>query len=108
MQPEALRLAECIDGWFHQDDMNIEDAMKAAAELRRLHAENADLEEAVRLLLTVVSERDRLEAQQDELLAALQALVKVTSWICENSYGDDMDAAFRQARAAVAKAKEQQ
>lgn len=46
-----------------------------------------------------------LIAAAPDLLEALKSLVKVTSWICENSYGDDMDAAFQQARAAIAKAE---
>ena len=58
-QPEALRLADELDGEFVQGRISNHTGRKAATELRRLHATNADLEEAVRILSTVVSERDR-------------------------------------------------
>ena len=68
-QPEALRLADAIWPWHEGMTNNLS---LAAAELRRLHSKIIDLEESVRILLTVVSERDRIEAQRDELLAALE------------------------------------
>jgi NADPH-dependent glutamate synthase beta subunit-like oxidoreductase len=122
MQPDALRLADDLTKYLGGNT-----ATQAASELRRLHAENFTLAAGQCVHATAdeggtpmcaeverlqsARERDnvsfkQLLAQRDELLEALQALVKVTSWICENSYGDDMDAAFRQARAAIAKAQQ--
>ena len=48
-QPEALRLAEILEGdycpdWFYEQGVD-----EAAAELRRLHALNAELLEALKL-----------------------------------------------------------
>lgn len=57
---EALRHANKLDA--HEFD----EPHGAAAELRRQHEEIVDLKESVRILLTVVSERDRIEAQRDE------------------------------------------
>ena len=67
-QPEALRLADELS----KSHLNHYVNHAAAAELRRLHSKIIDLEESVRILLTVVSERDRIEAQRDALLAALE------------------------------------
>jgi predicted nuclease with TOPRIM domain len=92
-QPDALRLAEDMLNCSFGRTVTVQNA---AEELRRLHAKNADLEEAVRLLLTVVSERDRLEAQRDELLEALKTL----------DANPDMLSAWLQARAAIAKAQQ--
>ena len=63
-------------------------AIKSSAELRHLHAKNADLEEAVRILSTVVSERDRMEAQRDQLLGALKKAVEDG---CANAYAHEGD-----------------
>ena len=68
MQPDALLLAERIDGWVHQDDMNIEDAMKAAAELRQLH-EAYECNTAIMHART--KRMNELRNQRDELLEAL-------------------------------------
>ena len=39
-QPEALRLADAIGGWYAPGHASLEDCDQAAAELRRLYAEN--------------------------------------------------------------------
>ena len=45
-QPEALRLARELEGVY---PVNIQDQEAAAAELRRLHAQNAQILEALRM-----------------------------------------------------------
>ena len=45
-QPEALRLARELEGVY---PVNIQDQGEAAAELRRLHAQNAQILEALRM-----------------------------------------------------------
>lgn len=45
-QPEALRLARELEGVY---PVNIQDQGAAAAELRRLHAQNAQILEALRM-----------------------------------------------------------
>ena len=42
-QPEALRLADLLDEKWHRWKDDPTDELKAAAELRRLHAENENL-----------------------------------------------------------------
>lgn len=37
-QPDALRLADQLEGWFYPDDCNMEAIDSAAAELRTQHA----------------------------------------------------------------------
>ena len=68
-QPEALRLAALLDE--KNAAVYRKHATEAAAELRRLVAKIADLEEAARVLWEVATERNRLEAQRDNLLKAL-------------------------------------
>ena len=69
-EQNAVRLAELLDE--RNATVYRKHATEAAAELRRLIAKIADLEEAVRVLSEVVAERNRLEAQRDELLEALE------------------------------------
>ena len=73
-QPTALRLADAL---IHRHGAESFEG-DAAAELRRSHSKIVDLEESVRILLTVVSERDRIEVQRDALLEALK---EIDSWL---------------------------
>jgi hypothetical protein len=50
-QPEALRLADTLDGWFYECEVSLTRCQQASAELRRLHALNAELEEALRRMV---------------------------------------------------------
>ena len=59
-QPEALRLADRLDLWGDQGDL-----LEAAAELRRLHAENERIGPLAERVL-------ELKAQRDALLEALK------------------------------------
>ena len=73
-QPEALRLADllCKDGHECCD-------FQAAAELRRLHAENEVMRNVANRgghIAAAVSRIADLEAQRDALLEALRALVR--------------------------------
>jgi hypothetical protein len=72
-QPEALRLAECLeelDGLFrHSPGMCAE----AAAELRRLHAANIDC----------VEHFNAIKAERDELLAVLKELQESAAYWSE-------------------------
>ena len=72
-QPEALRLADLLDEKWHRWRDDPTDELKAAAELRRLHAEN----EAARCV-GIQQERDLMavEAQRDALLTALKTIVR--------------------------------
>jgi len=86
-QPEALRLADCIDrcsSYFGNED--------AADELRRLHAANVELLEALQLLLT--ADKSIAEATDAEIEDALED---------DNKEVRDQANAFLVARAAVAK-----
>lgn len=87
-QPEALRLADKFDNgeWIaHTSQWKDE----AAAELRRLYAENEKKSDAIQRLW---KERDELRVQRDALLEALQLIADV---------GDR--AATEISRAAIAK-----
>ena len=64
-QPEALRLADELN----KSNTNGKMCDEAAAELRRLHADNEKKSEAIQRLW---KERDELRAQRDELLEALR------------------------------------
>ena len=67
-KPISLRLADALEG-----DSVSPLAQVAAAELRRLHAENIA---AVSSFLSVDNERIKLRAQRDELLEALVSFTK--------------------------------
>ena len=78
-QPEALRLADACQGIGECDDWP--QLLDAAAELRRLHAENALLHYTLTAYVGVSesleveqTENDLLESRCDELLAALKQL----------------------------------
>lgn len=60
-QPEALRLAEALDA-YHTRSIHKE----AAAELRRLHALNAELLEALKAIKDHPNTRHEVEAQLGE------------------------------------------
>ena len=74
-QPTALRLADAL---IHRHGAESFEG-DAAAELRRSHSKIVDLEESVRILLTVVSERDRIEVQRDALLEALRPFAAINA-----------------------------
>lgn len=85
-QPEALRLAErneeCAKAWLESIDA-YKFRMDTAAELRRLHAENALLHYTLtaytgvsEALAVEQTENEQLETQRDELLEALRYAVK--------------------------------
>ena len=89
-QSEALRLAEQLEAIGLRGPV--------AAELRRLHAENAILHERHH---DDNAEYMRVLAQRDQLLEALNSFMY--------EFGDKTDSAtVQKARAAIAKAKEQQ
>jgi hypothetical protein len=52
-QPEPLRLADAVE----QGNYNHEDVTKAAAELRRLHAVNEELLEALKFVMSAHGEQ---------------------------------------------------
>ena len=80
-QPEALRLADLLgEKWYRWKD-DPTDELKAAAELRRLHAENEDIRATCDYLIREnaeqIGEIVALEEQRDELLEALKAMLEV-------------------------------
>jgi len=85
-QPEALRLADALDG---ASNGPMDFKHKAAAELRRLHAEKALLENIK-------------ELQAAQIVQLLEALEKLSLYVAHN--GDDW--VQREARAAIAAVKE--
>lgn len=99
-QPEALRLADELesegDSWFRERDA------EAAAELRRLHAENEDYANTIDgLIISSCDDVARivaLEDLRDELLEALKGVIEVAD--LHQLYGRRTDAA----RTAIAKA----
>lgn len=99
-QPEALRLADLLEmGSIWQDQE------KAAAELRRLHAENEALREAIEAF----GKRQEwwnekmfaIEQQRDALLEALKEIVAAA----DGKGWEQLDPSFKKARAAIAKAE---
>jgi hypothetical protein len=95
-QPEALRLAELLesDGW-----------PDAAAELRRLHAENASLRDQNTELDEKLAELERVNAQ---LLEALEGLERYSDGIIcyASTMGEyEPNLLVFKARAAIAAAK---
>jgi len=109
---EALRLADALDevyGWHNY--MTDDQYKQAAAELRRLHAENEDYGATIDYLTCENAEQIGeivvLKEQRDELLGALkQTLAQCLVW-----QGDPDEwscsihkAIVEQARAAIAKA----
>ena len=102
-QPEALRLAYELEA----GNCSLRTVMHpAAAELRRLHAENALLHYtltayvgASEALAVEQKENERLESQRDELLDALQSLIS------DNHPEYIPSKLWKKARAAIAKAE---
>ena len=98
-QPEALRLADELesegDSWFRERDA------EAAAELRRLHKQNADYANTIDgLIISSCDDVARivaLEDLRDELLEVLKAVTTADDVVF---YGS----ALHNARAAIAKA----
>lgn len=102
-QQNALRLARELEGVY---PVSIQDQGAAAAELRRLHAENALLHYtltayvgASEALAVEQKENERLESQRDELLDALQSLIS------DNHPEYIPSKLWKKARAAIAKAE---
>ena len=102
-QPEALRLAKILEDHYFYSDTN-----EAAAELRRLHAENADFratcDHLTRENAEQIGEIVALKEQRDELLAVLQALTHSLDYA--DLLHDDQRKAFKHARSAIAKGEE--
>ena len=100
-QPEALRLADWLE--LHAID-GIE--RKAAAELRRLQAENEDFRATINHLTREnaeqIGEIVALKEQRDELLAALRRITDTSA--NESGTGAPWVHWVDQARAAIAKA----
>ncbi len=96
-QPEALRLAdeltEAISGYPDPTDLE----SKAAAELRRLHAENEALRSELRIEQTISFrvQMQQYAAQRDELLEALISLM----------YWDNGRSEFDRAREVILRVK---
>ena len=105
-QPEALRLADTLENDLEgYDGMSIprtyqDIADKAAAEQRRLHAENSDFRATIDYLTREnaeqIGEIVALKEQRDELVMALLPFATIGS-------GFDMDDVLK-ARAAITKA----
>ena len=96
-QPKALRLADALMDYYKCDDQDIDEA---AAELRRLHAENEVMRNVANRgghMAVAMSRIADLEAQRDALLEALNDIANT----------DPVDAALdpqravRIARAAI-------
>ena len=116
-QPEALRLADRLDT-YATGDSHQQDIEQAAAELRRLHAENERLaaevanrnrraldgDEAVSALANVHAYYEGLEAQRDALLEACMAY---DQWADKTICRDPELAAIRQQMRAAIKAVEE-
>ena len=72
-QPEALRLADALSGVLY----SAKDTVDAAAELRRLHAENEAMRNVANRgghIAVAMSRIANLESQRDALLEALKDL----------------------------------
>ena len=86
-QPEALRLAKILEDHYFYSDTN-----EAAAELRRLHAENSDYGATIDYLTSEnaeqIGEIVALKEQRDELLEALKGALPFMATGTTNCYGD--------------------
>lgn len=87
-QPEALRLADELEKW------TMDDFDAAAAELRRLHAENERIGPLAERVL-------ELKAQRDALLEALQDIVDFVDGPVEAKRPDVFALRISKARAAI-------
>jgi hypothetical protein len=105
-QPEALRLADALEGHAKQAWTREE----AAAELRRLHDETQMLEHAYESACKLINEQDKklaeLEAVNRELLAALKDAVAVIG-LAENSVRCNYYKYEREFRALITKIETQ-
>ena len=109
-QPEALRLAKILEDHYFYADTN-----EAAAELRRLHAENSDYGATIDYLTSEnaeqIGEIVALKEQRDELLAVLREMVAGDAEAIKEAdalgvpFPDEMLTAYRRAVAAIAKAE---
>jgi len=66
MQPRALYLADVMDGWFYLNDMSNKVCDEAAAELRRLHAVNAELLEALKMADELAKALEEMKEQIEQ------------------------------------------
>jgi hypothetical protein len=102
-QPEAIRLADALDRW-HEGVFPVE----AAAELRRLHAENEDLRRCAEVeeVEKYAAANRRLHALNGELLEALKLLHDATWLVSKGHYNEELhDIAVSKARAVIKKAE---
>ena len=101
-QPEALRLAKILEDHYFYSDTN-----EAAAELRRLHAENSNFratcDHLTRENAEQIGEIVALKEQRDELLAALRRIADTSA--NQSGTGAPWVHWVDQARAAIAKAE---
>ena len=108
-QPKPLRLAKILEEHYFYSDTN-----EAAAELRRLHAENEDFRATINHLTREnaeqIGEIVALKEQRDELLEALREMVAGDAEAIKEAdalgvpFPDEMLTAYRRAVAAIAKA----
>ena len=108
-QPEALRLAKILEDHYFYSDTN-----EAAAELRRLYAENEDFratcDRLTRENAEQIGEIVALKEQRDELLEALREMVAGDAEAIAEAdalgvpFPDEMLTSYRRAVAAIAKA----
>ena len=106
-QPEALRLADALEKYWAGESGHDRER-QAAAELRRLHAENERLRQIVEDFppieaeLQEVSDRaHRLVAQRDALLEALHDMLNAESDYPYGGMSESEIAAIGKARAAI-------
>ena len=98
--PEARRLANLLEQSAGASSLYRD---KAAAELRRLYADNEKKSEAIQRLW---KERDELRVQRDELLVALKTCVcAMQDYQAGIGITEMFDAGERMGRAAIAKAE---
>ncbi len=113
-QPEALRLADWLDDEY---EVPSQIQVKAAAELRRLHARDKEWESVTGFMQTttdrIESELLRLHTVNKQLLEALEGLkmrfptseeLHAAGW--NQADIDEAYAAYDEARSAIAAAKE--
>ena len=101
-QPEALRLAGILGNHYFYSDTN-----EAAAELRRLQAENEDYGATIDYLTSEnaeqIGEIVALKEQRDELLAALHLALEYWAHR-EQRYKNRSPVWVQKSRSAIAKA----
>ena len=76
-QPEALRLAKILEDHYFYSDTN-----EAAAELRRLHTENA---EQIGEIVALKEQRDELLEALRRIAMAAEAAVCNVEWIAHHA-----------------------